>query len=76
MNPITLDDAIDTIQGALAQEGDIDTMLECWQCDGEAAWCAWLRDRPREGNGSNEIGRGPTMRAAIVDLARHFAKRR
>jgi hypothetical protein len=76
VNPITLDDAMDTIQGALAITGDIDTMLEVWQCDGEAAWCAWLRDRPREGDGSLEVGRGPTMRAAIVDLARQLARKR
>lgn len=74
MNPITLDDAIDTIQGEITATGDIDTMLEVWPCDGEPGWCAWLRDRPRLGRGSPEIGRGPTMRAAIVDLARQFAK--
>lgn len=51
-------------------------MLEVWQCDGEARWCAWLRDKPRENDGSPEIGSGPTMRAAIVDLARQIVKRR
>ncbi len=81
----SLDDAMDAIQGELSRHGDGDVELDVWENKSEGLWYAALRTGDGFGRASLititgteaqgiMIDHGPTMRAAILRLARRIER--